>query len=309
MDTEKIYNVDIPDFESIKDRLEYLDDNVLISQNLCFPFSTEEIKRNMIRVQFFLMVSCNSGSVKFTVNEKSYFLRKDSVFFILPSMVVQQLEKVSDDLQIRFIGFSKDFLNNVLNRQKGVDNFLYKIYQNPLWHVEDKENAPIIHAYENLLMAKIKDTSNHYQKEILKNLFSAMFCEMMNELQSRIGEVTKSLGHPFRRSSYVFKEFLKLLSKDGGMHRSVSYYADQLCYSPKYVSSVVKEVSGRTALDWINDITMSQIKYQLKTSDSSIKEIADSFNFPNQSFFGKYVKKHLGMSPAKYRNQSIDEDF
>ena len=127
MDIEKIYNVDIPDFESIKDRLEYLDDNVLISQNLCFPFSTEEIKRNMIRVQFFLMVSCNSGSVKLTVNEKSYFLQKDSVFFILPFMVVQQLEKVSDDLQIRFIGFSKDFLNNVLNRQKGVDNFLYKI--------------------------------------------------------------------------------------------------------------------------------------------------------------------------------------
>ena len=77
MDTEKIYNVDIPDFESIKDRLEYLDDNVLISQNLCFPFSTEEIKRNMIRVQFFLMVSCNSGSVELTVNEKSYFLQKD----------------------------------------------------------------------------------------------------------------------------------------------------------------------------------------------------------------------------------------
>ena len=73
-------------------------------------------------------------------------------------------------------------------------------------------------------------------------------------------------------------------------------------------SSVVKEVSGRTALDWINDVTMQQIKFQLKTSDSSIKEIADRFNFPNQSFFGKYVKKHLGVSPAKYRNQSVDED-
>ena len=91
------------------------------------------------------------------------------------------------------------------------------------------------------------------------------------------------------------------LSKDGGMHRSVSYFANQLCYSPKYVSSVVKQVSGRTALEWIDEYAMEQIKIQLKHSDKSIKEIADNLNFSNQTFFGKYVKAHLGMSPARYR--------
>ena len=105
-----------------------------------------------------------------------------------------------------------------------------------------------------------------------------------------------------KRASYVFKCFIMEVSKDNGFHRSVSYYADRLCYSPKYVSFVVKQVSGRTALEWINDSAIEQIKYQLKHSDKSIKEIADDFNFSNLSFFGKYVKKHLGVSPTKYRD-------
>lgn len=96
---------------------------------------------------------------------------------------------------------------------------------------------------------------------------------------------------------------MELLSKDKGMHRSVSYYADALCYTPKHFSKVIKQACGRTPLDLINETTIEHIKYRLKRSDKSVKEIAEEFNFPNQSFFGKYVKMHLGTSPANYRNR------
>lgn len=79
------------------------------------------------------------------------------------------------------------------------------------------------------------------------------------------------------------------------MHRSVSYYADALCYTPKHFSKVIKQACGRTPLDLINETTIEHIKYRLKRSDKSVKEIAEEFNFPNQSFFGKYVKMHLGL--------------
>lgn len=68
-------------------------------------------------------------------------------------------------------------------------------------------------------------------------------------------------------------------------------------------SKVIKQACGRTPSDLINETAMEQIKYRLKHSDKSIKEIAEEFNFPNQSFFGKYVKAHLGTSPANYRNR------
>ena len=78
---------------------------------------------------------------------------------------------------------------------------------------------------------------------------------------------------------------------------------NERCYTPKHFSKVIKQACGRTPLDLINETTVEHIKYRLKRSEKSIKEIAEEFNFPNQSFFGKYVKAHLGTSPANYRNR------
>ena len=105
---------------------------------------------------------------------------------------------------------------------------------------------------------------------------------------------------------YIFRKFLEKVSEDDGTHRSVSYYADILCYSPKHLSTVVKKISGRTPLSIINEHAMECIKYELKHSGKSIKEIADQFDFPNQSFFGKFVKNHIGMSPLQYRISEIE---
>ena len=95
--------------------------------------------------------------------------------------------------------------------------------------------------------------------------------------------------------------------KDEGINRSVAYYADKLCYSPKHLSTVIKNVSGRSPLSIINAHAIDKIKYQLKNSDMSMKEIADYFNFTNPSFFGKFVKQHLGVSPQQYRQNGEEE--
>lgn len=128
----------------------------------------------------------------------------------------------------------------------------------------------------------------------------------MDEKSAEPTEPFSNVG--IKRASYVFKQFLQEVAKDNGLHRSVTYYADILCYSPKYLSSVVRQMSGRTALDWINEYAVEQIKHRLKHTDKSIKEVAEEMNFSNQSFFGKYVKAHLGMSPARYREMPEEEE-
>ena len=120
-----------------------------------------------------------------------------------------------------------------------------------------------------------------------------------------LGEV----GHAkegIKQADYIFRKFAEKLSADNGMHRSVSYFADALFYSPKYLSKVVKKTCGRTPLELINETAIEHIKHRLKHSDKSIKEIAEEFNFPNQSFFGKFVKAHTGMSPVRYRDARVE---
>ena len=132
-----------------------------------------------------------------------------------------------------------------------------------------------------------------------------MLCEMMANLNKMVpDEKRKDINH--NRGIVITRSFLELVNADDGSHRSVNYYADRLCYSPKYLSSVIKMVTGKTPLQIINENAIKQIKLKLRHSDISMKELADLFDFPNPSFFGKFVKIHTGMTPMQYR-QSKEE--
>ena len=143
-----------------------------------------------------------------------------------------------------------------------------------------------------------------YHKAVVQHLFAAIFCEMMGYLNKEIAdsEKAKLSKEGIKQADHILRKFMELLSKDNGMHRSVTYFADALCYTPKHFSKVIKQACGRAPLDLINETAIEHIKYRLKHSDKSIKEIAEEFNFPNQSFFGKFFKRCAGMSPKEYTN-------
>lgn len=106
-----------------------------------------------------------------------------------------------------------------------------------------------------------------------------------------------------QQKDILFKRFIELISSREIKPRSVTWYADKLYITPKYLSTVCKQVNGKTAFDWINEYVITDIRHQLKHSDKSIKEVADYLNFPNISFFGKYVRSHTGLNPTEYRKQ------
>ncbi len=101
----------------------------------------------------------------------------------------------------------------------------------------------------------------------------------------------------------IFQAFLVSLFKNYKQEREVAFYAAEQCLTPRYFSSVIKEKSGHSALQWIIQMVISSTRQVLTTTDLSIKEIAMDFNFPSQSFFGKYFKQYVGMSPKEYRLQ------
>lgn len=308
MKEERIITIDIEDFKKHKEEAEYVDyvdDNVVVARNMeKLPYSNQ-----MIRLNLFIIVACIEGKIQLSINGKDYRLQAGEAFVCLPTTIMSNM-LLSPQHKVSLIGFSTKFLQQTVKREKAAEKALYYLYKNPVFAKSSEEKTKDNHnfnLYYQLIIDKISNTSHRYRQEILGYLFSALFHEMLAGIQKHYDETDETeIGT--NRSKQIFRQFMEELTADGGIHRSVTHYADLLCYSPKYLSAAIKEVSGHTPTEWINEYVIEQIKHQLKHSEKSIKEIAEMFNFPNQSFFGKYVKKHLGMSPARYRAYSNEEE-
>ena len=176
---------------------------------------------------------------------------------------------------------------------------MHFLYKSPIFPI-NRTASYKMYLYKELLLTLIKEETHVYSKQTRRHHLRGMICEMFALLNQLVPEhIRKNINRT--RSTYVVRDFVELVNADDGSHRSVSYYAERLCYSAKYLSTIVKEITGETPLQIINKHAIQQIKYRLKYSSLSIKEIADSFDFANPSFFGKFVKTHTGMSPQQYR--------
>ena len=107
------------------------------------------------------------------------------------------------------------------------------------------------------------------------------------------------------QKSALFKRFLELLTTRHVKHQLVDTYAQELCVSPNYLTKVTREVSGKTALEWIREYTEADVRYYLLNTDLSVKEIAEELGFPNLSFFGKFCRRAFGKSPNDFRKQNL----
>ena len=134
-------------------------------------------------------------------------------------------------------------------------------------------------------------------------MMSILHCVIFELLAitDRVEKIELNEQDSMKQSNVLFKHFVEMLAENEGRVRSVAEYADMLYVTPKYLSSVVKQISGRTALDLIHETTTHAIVRQLKYTDKSIKEIATEMKFPSLSFFGKFVKSQLGVSPKRFR--------
>jgi AraC family transcriptional activator of pobA len=135
-------------------------------------------------------------------------------------------------------------------------------------------------------------------------LISAIFYELLGNLDTYCISRNNTM---FKQGDLLFNRFIELLSKSKVKVRSVSFYADKLFITTKYLSVICKQVCGKTAFDIINEFIIEDITELLKYSEKSIKEIANYLEFPNLSYFGKYVKAHTGMSPTQYRKHLINK--
>lgn len=143
------------------------------------------------------------------------------------------------------------------------------------------------------------DRENCFRLQIAKNYIQSFLLDIYDKTH-RLFMQKRPEG--INRQEELFKRFIQLVHKHCTSQREVSFYANELFITARYLSTVIQNVSGLTAKSIIDKHVVLEIKTLLKSTDLSIQEIASKLCFPDQSFFGRYFKKHTGVSPLKYRN-------
>ena len=250
-----------------------------------------------IQMEIYAIVLVMEGKGRIEINGKSYEIKKDDLFICPPNNIVEN-GLMSLDFKGCFIFVSSDYVQRVMPLQ-GAWEFKTLFEKNPVCPLSLKE-AAVFRQYYDLLCSKAQD-STPAQKRVIDTLMLAFVYDMRDHLDRFIQDKQR----PFTSGESIYHRFINLLESSYPKQRAVSYYADRLHVTPKYLSSVSKHVGGQRPSDIIDSYVMKDIGYLMKHTQKSIKEIACELGFPNLSFFGKYVRKHSGFPPKIYREQIV----
>ena len=255
---------------------------------------------DVAKLEHFVFILCLRGHAAISIDGRSYNLYPDNVLICHPNIVLGE-SMSSMDFEFRGVVLSKDYLQRLpLVSTDNMWDVMMFFEKAPVLSLTPDEVKDFCRYYD-LIRPRLADTHLRYREELLSALLTALLYELSNII-SRFADFRPQ---PYSAGSNVFRNFLSLLSSSYPKSRSVAYYADKLCLTPKYLSTVCKEVSGETASELINRYVVKDIDFLLKQRGRSVKEICNELEFPNLSFFGRYVKKHLGLSPKQYREKVL----
>lgn len=278
--------------EEIKQFATYYEGRMLFVDNL-----QKLDPRTSIKVEAFVVVLCLKGKASLFVNDKIHEIHENELFICHPNIILES-SMISIDFECRCICLSPEYvkqLSMISSNSWDVQFFLEKTPILPL--VSD--DVRTFCWYYDLL--KLKSTSNNHKHK--KQLMDALFMAFLYEFHDTLERFFTLNPPTYKSSESLFKAFIDNISASYPKSRSVSHYAKQLNVTPKYLSAVCKQISGHPASYLIDQCVIKDINFLLLRTEKSIKEITNELDFPNISFFGKYVKKHLGASPRQFRDK------
>lgn len=211
---------------------------------------------------------------------------------LLPGQI-RELANVSDDFQGEFIIMTRQFTESI-SLPEGFSTFM-SVRSTPFLPLGERALEAILNHHKMLVGVLRNKDEGLNRKAIVKHLTIALFYGLGYYLH-KVNNKKKT------RNEIIMEDFLKLVLKYCKQERSLGFYADRLYITTKYLSVAVKNVSGKTAGQWLDDYIILEAKSLIKTTDMTIQQISDELNFPSQSFFGKFFKREVGMSPKQYRD-------
>lgn len=235
------------------------------------------------------------GWVRFRINMRE-FVAKAPCMIIMPYNAIIETLEISDEILTRIVVMSREFTDSLFSAQANISHLQRDITENPVMDLSDDEEGLI--SYYSLLKNLVRRSQSPYRLEAAKHLTLALFYSYTSIKHS----ASSSTGSGKReRKDEIFDQFVEILQKNFKREREVGFYADALCLTPKYLSRAVKDATGKSAAEWIDEYVVTESKALLYSTNQTIQQISDSLGFESQSLFGKFFKRVTGISPRAYR--------
>jgi len=289
-------------FNVIRDHIENnsLEDNFLIYDN----FSKEHKALELMTVNDYpirlnaitIIAFCIGGYIKFNLGLKNMTLSKNQLCVILPDRIIQTTE-VSPDCMVGFIVVRRNFFDSQSHLIETI-NLHHNLMEQSHFNLSEKEMQEYLLVF-NLMKEKITDRDNTYRLQIIQNYVQITFYNIYNYLivnQKNIQEKTV-----VNNNTMIYDRFIKSVEENYRKEHSVQFYADLLCLTPKYLSSVIYEISGKHASDLIREYILLEARALLKSTTMSLKNISDILCFCTPSHFGRFFRRYTGYTPKEYK--------
>lgn len=253
-------------------------------QNFTYPTHNELL----------IAVFCLKGSARFRLNLKEESVNANQLFFILPQCIFE-IRDVSADFEGAVLLTIPDEL--LLSEDTMVDMSMRRYLNTQHTLTINPNNIEEFTTLYLMLKRALVDTKNPYRSRVVKKYCEIIVFQAWNVF---LRQQMDAPATPSRKQE-IFDMFIRSVEKNFIKERRIQFYADKLHLSAKYLSSVIKEVSGKFASDWVDEYVLLEAKAMLKQPNVTILQVSDRLNFPNQSFFGRYFKHHTGYSPKEYK--------
>ena len=248
-----------------------------------------------VRLKCEIFVLCLDGTVEASVNLNHITVKTNDFVTLTPGSIFQ-INSIEGDLNIYFLGFSSKYIEQT-NQSRSMLDAIYFTLGRPVCSLRP-EGVRIMEQYFRFLIDMYEYFPDRIKQEITPNLYTDIHKGISIIYKSNTTEETV----PISKSEQIFRSFTQLVMQNYTHNRNVAWYAEQLGITHAHLCTTVKQVSGKTCVDIISSIVIMDAKSQLKSTNLSVQDISDSLNFANMSFFGKYFKRYVGMSPLEYRN-------
>lgn len=253
-------------------------------------FTTGEL----IKTENYMILFCNEGSACIEIDFNKHQITKGTQVIITVGVHIQGIS-VSKNFCCSYIVFRPSIYYEVTSRLE--PSFTYFLKEYPCVKLSPK-NTKKITILIQLLEEFYYEKNNCFRIEIFKNYIQSLLLDIYDKTRTLFKfEKSENIG----RKEELFTKFIYQVYKHSPKEREVSFYAKQLCITPRYLSSIVQNIAGTTAKNIIDKHSIQSIKALLRSTNKSIQTISDELKFPDQSFFARYFKKHTRMSPMEYR--------
>ena len=260
--------------------------------------SEMEIFRFPSRLNALIIGVGTEGETSLTSNLQEFRLKKDSLFIFSPKHILQV--QSNNRFKAHLIVIAPDFLKRINIDTKRMMPLFLQFGSLPCMELTQAESQSL-RSFISMVEQELKGSETDFSSEIIGGLIAATIYKVGDILTHYLAEHPEVDSPIHKRAEEYFRQFTELLGEHYKHERSVGFYARQLCITPKYLTTLIKRISGKSVSEWIDNYVILEAKTLLKYSNMSVQEIAYYLNFPNQSFFGSYFKRNAGMSPSQYK--------